>query len=176
MATESVIIYTDGGCRGNGNIDSMGAYAFHLLCPERKMFKFYSELMPPGSTNNQAEIKAVYSALKNIKSRNYKLTVYSDSKYVVDFCNSWRFKWASKDWNVKKANLNQFRQLHYLIESFDDIEFIHTYGHVGVLGNEICDRLCNLIMDEQLPAEDGKFQQLLMKYLKENNCLEILYK
>ncbi len=173
---DSVIIYTDGGCRGNGKKDSVGAYAFHLLCPEKKMFKFFSGLMPQGSTNNQAEIKAMYSALKNIKSRNFKLIVYSDSKYVIDFCNDWRFKWANKDWKVKKANLNQLRQLHYLIESFKDIEFIHTYGHVGVTGNEICDRLCNLKMDDKLPALDTKFQQLLMGYLSEYNCLDILYR
>lgn len=162
-----VIIYTDGACRGNGNADSIGAYAYTLLAPELSMFKYNAELIPPYSTNNQAEIKAVYSALQAIKRRDWEIVLYSDSNYVVQFLNDWRYKWKTKNWNVKKKNLNQLRTLSALVDSFDNIKFYHVDGHAGILGNEICDKLCNFRMDNISPLDNDNFKIMVNKFLAE---------
>jgi ribonuclease HI len=46
------------------------------------------------TTNNRMELLAVIEALKKLKQTNLKITVYTDSKYVVDSIEKkWVFKW-----------------------------------------------------------------------------------
>ena len=172
---DSIVIYTDGACRGNGGENSRGSYAFSLLCPEKKIFKFVAEMMPPYSTNNQAEIKGLYAALMAIKKRDCKLDVYCDSNYVLNFCKDWRFKWKAKGWNVDKKNLGQLRMLSNLLDTFEDVKFHHVNGHVGILGNEIVDRLCNLRLDNVAPADDERIRHMINEYV-EGYGLEKIFK
>lgn len=137
-------IYTDGACRGNPGPGGWGAL---LIAGERR------KLMHGGaaeSTNNRMELTAVIEALNALQGKR-KLTLYTDSKYVLDGINSWIEGWKARGWKTaaKKPVKNQD-----LWEALDkarnrhDIDWQWVKGHAGNKGNETADELANLGIDE----------------------------
>ena len=87
---KKIIIYTDGGSRGNPGPSAIGA----VFCNEKEeIFKKYSELLGEG-TNNEAEYQAIIFALKKFKqvfgkklAQNSEVEVRSDSELIVKQLN-----------------------------------------------------------------------------------------
>jgi len=87
----SIVIYTDGSAKGNpGN----GGYGIVMKSGVyRKELKQGFRL----TTNNRMELLAVIIALESIKKDQSEITIYSDSKYVVDSIEKkWVFSWEKK--------------------------------------------------------------------------------
>lgn len=139
MADQShVIIYTDGACSGN---PGPGGYGAVLLFGDRRL-----ELSGgyKSTTNNRMELLAVITALERL-TRPCKVTLYSDSQYVVDaITKRWVYSWQSKGWRKadKKPALNVdlWQRLLPLLEKHD-VEFRWVRGHNNNVENERCDRL-----------------------------------
>ena len=72
-----VTIYTDGACHGN---PGPGGYGVVLLYGERRREVSGGHGL---TTNNRMELMGPIEALKTLKER-CQVTLYSDSKYVVD--------------------------------------------------------------------------------------------
>ena len=79
-------IYTDGACLGNPGPGGWGAV---LLYKEHKKEISGSE---KETTNNRMEIRAVIEALRLLKKPS-QVTIYTDSKYVMDGIGKWIFNW-----------------------------------------------------------------------------------
>jgi ribonuclease HI len=87
---KKVIVYTDGGSRGNPGPSAIGV----VFCNEKgEAFKKYAEVIEDG-TNNEAEYKAVIFALKKFKALFGKkiaetsdLEIRSDSELLVSQLN-----------------------------------------------------------------------------------------
>ena len=74
----SIKIFTDGSSRGN---PGKGGYGVVLLSGKyRKEISCGFNI----TTNNRMELLAVIVGLEAVKKENSIITVYSDSKYVVD--------------------------------------------------------------------------------------------
>ena len=138
-----VNIYTDGACSGNPGV---GGYGTILVYTDSKGQKHEKELSEGYklTTNNQMELLAVITGLEALKTP-CEVTVYSDSKYVVDaFNNKWIEGWIQKGWRtagktpVKNAELWQ-RLLK--AKEAHEVEFIWVKGHAGHEYNERCDAL-----------------------------------
>ncbi len=71
-------IYTDGSSRGN---PGPGGYGVVLLANghRKELSKGYRL-----TTNNRMELMAVIAGLEALKKQDMKVTIYSDSKYVVE--------------------------------------------------------------------------------------------
>jgi len=138
----SITIYTDGSAKGNpGN----GGYGVVMISGQhRKELKQGFNL----TTNNRMELLAVIVALENIKTKNSVVTVYSDSKYVVDAVEKkWVFGWEKKNFNKKK---NPDLWIRFLkIYRKQKVSFIWVKGHADNKENEKCDALA-------VQAADGK--------------------
>lgn len=135
---KKVEIYTDGACSGN---PGPGGYGVILRYGEfeKEISGGYAE-----TTNNRMEMTAVIKGLSALKEK-CEVTVYSDSKYVVDAINlGWAEKWRSNGWkrnkNEKALNPDLWEELLNLI-SQHNIEFIWVKGHNGHIENERCDKL-----------------------------------
>ena len=130
----SVIIYTDGAAKGNpGN----GGYGTVMISGKlRKEISQGFQL----TTNNRMELLAVIAGLENLKSLQETVTIYSDSKYVVDAVNKkWLFGWEKKNFNKKK---NPDLWIRFLISyRKHQVTFIWIKGHNDNLENERCDYL-----------------------------------
>jgi ribonuclease HI len=108
---KKVIIYTDGGSRGNPGPSAIGV----LFCNEKGIcFKKFSEYLGK-MTNNEAEYKAAISALKKFKAifgkklaKETEIEIRSDSELLVNQING-KYKILEKNlqplflelWNLK---------------------------------------------------------------------------
>ncbi len=131
------IIYTDGACIGNpGN----GGWAAIIIEPsgEREIAGFAAS-----TTNNRMELKAVIEALKEIEV-NSQISLFSDSKYVIDGITKWIKKWKMNDWKTasKKEikNLDLWMDLDKLTSKFK-ISWNWVKGHSTNEYNNRVDKL-----------------------------------
>lgn len=88
---KKIIIYTDGGSRGNPGPAAVG---FVFCNEDGGSFKKYSEYLGEGPTNNEAEYQAVIFALKKFKAlfgkklaENSDIEIRSDSELMVKQLN-----------------------------------------------------------------------------------------
>ncbi|MDA9612195.1 ribonuclease HI [Flavobacteriales bacterium] len=151
----SIIIYTDGSAKGNpGN----GGYGIVMMSGSyRKELKQGFKL----TTNNRMELLAVIIALESVKKENSEITIYSDSKYVIDSVEKkWVFGWEKKNFNKKK---NPDLWIRFLkIYRMQKVSFIWVKGHANNKENERCDFLA-------VQAADG--QDLLTDQWYEKNVV-----
>jgi len=82
----------------------------------------------------------VIVALESIKSDQAEVTVYSDSKYVVDAIEKgWVFAWVKKGFK-KKKNPDLWKRF-LKIYPRHKVKFNWVKGHAGNPLNERCDQL-----------------------------------
>ena len=129
-----VTIYTDGAARGN---PGPGGYGTVLLSgPHRKELSGGFIL----TTNNRMELLAVIIGLEALKKANSEVTVYSDSKYVVDAIEkNWVFGWEKKGFKNKK-NVDLWQRFLKIYPKHK-VKFIWIKGHANIKENERCDQL-----------------------------------
>jgi len=130
----SIVIYTDGAARGN---PGRGGYGVVLLSGvHRKELSGGFRL----TTNNRMELLAIIIALESVKKQNTEITVYSDSKYVVDAVEKkWVFSWEKKNF-LKKKNADLWIRFLTVFKKHH-VSFIWVKGHANVKENERCDAL-----------------------------------
>ena len=138
-----VTLYTDGACSGNPGTGGYGAILVHVDSNGQKHEKEFSQGYKL-TTNNQMELLAVIVGLEALK-KPCNVTVYSDSKYVVDaFNNKWIEGWIAKGWRTAgKSPVKNVDLWKRLLEAKKehDVEFIWVKGHAGHEYNERCDAL-----------------------------------
>lgn len=142
-----IIIYTDGGCRGNQNDENIGGWGAVLAYKG-----IYKELYAGvrNTTNNKMELTGVIKALEALKVTHIPIEVYADSAYVVNGCNEWLAGWKKKGWKKAKGeimNLDLWKQLDKLILMQDDIKILKVKGHSTNEWNNLADELANKAMD-----------------------------
>ncbi|RLA06116.1 MAG: ribonuclease HI [Gammaproteobacteria bacterium] len=137
---EKVIIYTDGGCRGNPGPGGWGAVLEYQKT--KKTIKGYMEM----TTNNKMELTAAIEALKILK-RPCKIDLWTDSTYVKDGITIWINNWIKKNWPKKIKNQELWKELHEQ-NGRHDIKWHWVKGHSLNPGNELADALANQAMDE----------------------------
>lgn len=138
-----VTLYTDGACSGNPGVGGYGAILVHVDANGIKHEKEFSQGYKM-TTNNQMELLAVIVGLEALK-KPCTVTVYSDSKYVVDaFNNKWIEGWIAKGWKTAgKSPVKNVDLWKRLLEAKKEhyVEFIWVKGHAGHEYNERCDSL-----------------------------------
>jgi len=127
-------IYTDGAAQGN---PGRGGYGTILK------FGGHEKELSGGfrlTTNNRMELMAVIIGLEAIKKDGIAVTVYSDSKYVVDSVEKgWIWNWQKKNF-AKKANQDLWKRYIPLHQKLKP-KFVWIKGHAGHPENERCDQL-----------------------------------
>jgi ribonuclease HI len=138
MAT-SVVIYTDGACKGNPGPGGWGAWLRSGM-HERELFGGEAQ-----TTNNRMELTAVIEALRALKWP-CEIALYTDSQYVRQGISEWIQSWKRNGWrtSAKKpvANADLWRALDEESERHT-IHWQWVKGHSGDVGNERADALAN---------------------------------
>ena len=127
-------IFTDGSSRGN---PGPGGYGVVLIYNQ-----FRKELTEgfKRTTNNRMELLAVIKGLEALKEAGQEVTIYSDSKYVVDSVEKrWVFGWEKKGFKDKKNPDLWIRFL--VVYKKHKVKFVWIKGHAGHPENEKCDEL-----------------------------------
>lgn len=139
-----VEIFTDGACRGNPGPGGWGAL-LRFKDVEKTIKGAEQE-----TTNNRMELQAAISALETL-SRPCKITLTTDSRYVMDGIKEWLPNWKKRGWKTasKKPVKNEdlWRKLDELTNQHD-IDWHWVKGHSGHNENELVDQLANEAIDE----------------------------
>jgi ribonuclease HI len=134
-----VEIATDGACKGNPGPGGWGAL-IRMGAREKELSG--GELL---TTNNRMELMAAISGL-NALTRPCRVTLSTDSRYVIDGLTKWIHGWQRNGWRtadrkpVKNADLWQA-----LMDAAKPhrIEWVWVKGHAGHPENERADRLAS---------------------------------
>ncbi len=148
---KNIIVYTDGGVRGNGNENNIGAYAYYLEWNGKvKTFSAGER----NTTNNIMEIKAAVEALKALKMP-CEVHIHSDSAYLVNAINmKWIDGWKRNGWRRKEKNkFVELKNRELWMELYDlihkhKVKFIKVKGHSDCELNNLVDQLLNEEMDK----------------------------
>ena len=153
--SQSIIMYTDGSSLGNPGPGGYGTLLLHG--------KYRKELSEGFrlTTNNRMELMAVIVGLETLKHKDSEVTIYTDSKYVVDAVEKgWLLNWIRIRFKGKKNSdlwmrFNDIYQLHR-------VKFVWVKGHADIPGNEKCDQLAVAAANGSNLSED-------LGYLKEKS-------
>jgi|TARA_B100000401_G_scaffold392535_1_gene299860 ribonuclease HI len=144
---KEVIIYTDGAAKGN---PGKGGYGTVLISGNHEKRLSQGYIL---TTNNRMELMAVIIGLEALNQK-CNVTIYSDSKYVVDSVEKgWIFGWEKKGFKDKK-NPDLWKRFLKTYRNHN-VKFQWVKGHAGNKYNEMCDQLAvqaaessNLLKDE----------------------------
>lgn len=137
-----IIIYTDGGSRGNPGPSAIGV----VFCNENgQKIKEYSDYIGGENTNNEAEYEAVIFALKKFKllfgkklAESSEIEIKSDSELMVKQLNG--------EYKIMESDIQQlFLKVWNLKLDFKKIKF----SLIPREKNKEADRLVNLALDGQ---------------------------
>ena len=142
-------IYTDGAAQGNPGPGGYGV----ILKFKDAVKELYGGFRL--TTNNRMELLAVIAGLEAITKPGIAITIYSDSKYVVDAIEKkWLWGWEAKNF-AKKANADLWKRYIPLHKRFTP-KFNWIRGHAGHPENERCDQLAvRAAQGFSLPADVG---------------------
>lgn len=145
----NIAVYTDGACSGNPGPGGWGTIL--LYQNTEKTLSGYE----PNTTNNRMELTAVIQGLSALKTDTLPVTVYTDSKYIVDAINQhWLDNWQVKGWvNATKkpvANRDLWEQIINLNQKYKPT-YVWVKGHSTNEYNNRCDAMAvQAIHDHQL--------------------------
>ncbi|EMR12423.1 ribonuclease H [Methylophaga lonarensis MPL] len=136
---DEVDIFTDGACSGNPGPGGWGA----ILRLRGKQVEKELSGAEPDTTNNRMEMMAVIAALEALK-KPCKVTITTDSQYVMKGMTEWLSGWKAKQWKtaarkpVKNADL--WQRLDKAV-SQHQVKWQWVRGHDGHPDNERADQL-----------------------------------
>ena len=137
---QTLIIYTDGGSRGN---PGYAAYGFVVYDENKNLLSEIGKNIGI-QTNNVAEYSAILEALKWVESQttdNLQLT--TDIKFFMD--SKLCAEQLSGNWKIKNENIRGFA---YEIKKMEvKLGVKVTYTHVPREQNKEADRMVNLALD-----------------------------
>jgi len=141
MPALSITMYTDGSSRGN---PGPGGFGTILMSGHhhKEISKGYRL-----TTNNRMELMAVIAGLEALKKEFMEVTVFSDSKYVVDAVEKgWLDKWVATDFRGGKKNKDLWLR-YYKLARQQNIRFVWVKGHADNPWNNRCDELATSAAD-----------------------------
>lgn len=148
-----VTIYTDGSSRGNpgpggfGTVLLSGNYRKEISGGYRK------------TTNNRMELLAVIAGLEALKKSGMEVTIYSDSKYVVDSVEKgWLWGWVKKGFKGKQ-NADLWKRF-IPVYKLQKVKFQWVKGHAGIPENERCDQLAVEAAEQPNLPPDFEYEAL----------------
>lgn len=154
-----ITIHTDGACQGN---PGPGAYAAII-----KLWNSGSVVELPAivssvcdTTNNRMELSAAIAGLSvipglNIEDTSVPITLFSDSKYVIDGMSRWLKSWKANSWRTSAKEPVKNRDLWEQLDAVAadlSVKWSWVKGHAGDPDNEAADALASRGLESYLSA------------------------
>ena len=133
----SVIMYTDGACRGNPGPGGWGAVLMSGM--HRKELSGGER----DTTNNRMEMMAVIRGAEALKL-GCSIDIHTDSKYVMKGMTEWVDGWKKRGWRTASRqpvkNVDLWQRLEQALARHQ-VNWYWVKGHSGVPDNERADEL-----------------------------------
>ena len=134
---KSVVIFTDGACRGNPGPGGWGAI-LRYGDVEKELSGAATH-----TTNNRMELMAAIAGLEALKTA-CQVTVITDSRYVKDGITKWIGGWRARGWKTASKSAIKNKDLWQRLDNAlkpHQVEWQWVKGHDGHAENERADRL-----------------------------------
>jgi ribonuclease HI len=174
MEKNLISIFTDGSSRGNPGPGGWGAVVA-VSCQVLAVSEDQVIELGGGeahTTNNRMELSAAIGALAYVSdlklgASSSQLRVHSDSSYVINGITKWVKGWIKKGWvtsaKTQVENRDLWERLFALCQG-KNIDWRYVGGHVGVAGNERCDRIATAFADgERIDLYRGSLREYPIK-------------
>lgn len=145
----TIKVYTDGSCHGNGQKNAKCGIGVYFGPNDLRNI---SQSIDGRQTNNTAELTALIKAIEKLDKEinlGYKITIYTDSIYVIRCCTTYGEKLNNKGWNNKLIpNFELVKQAYLLYSKLQNVKLKHVLAHTGKsdkhsIGNRQADLLAN---------------------------------
>ncbi|MFA5178244.1 MAG: ribonuclease HI family protein [Candidatus Paceibacterota bacterium] len=138
-----IIVYTDGGARGNPGPAGIGV----VVCNEKGMvMKKYGEFLGDNMTNNEAEYNAVIFALKKLKlllgkekTKQAEVEIKADSELMVKQMNG-----------IYKLSEKRIQEFFIIIWNLKTEFKSVLFKHIPREQNKEADAMVNQALDDEL--------------------------
>lgn len=143
---KSVELFTDGACSGNPGPGGWGAL-LRYKSTEKELSG-----AEPDTTNNRMELMAAIEGLKAVKS-TCSVTLYTDSKYVLQGVTEWMDGWKSRGWKTADKKPVKNQDLWMALDeqvNRHHITWQWVKGHNGHIENERVDELARMAIKDML--------------------------
>ena len=138
-------IFTDGSCQGNPGAGGWGAvHVREGIVVEQRHGS------DAATTNNRMELTAMIAGLE-MAGLNEPVTVYSDSRLVVETLTSWAKGWEARGWKRKEGevkNLELVQRAYALAGARPRASITWIRAHDGSRWNEYADALSTAYLRE----------------------------
>jgi ribonuclease HI len=149
---KELIIYTDGSSRGNPGPGGYGV-VMQWGSTRKELSAGYRR-----TTNNRMELMAVIAGLEALTREGLKVTVYSDSQYVVKaVMEGWLNNWIKTNFKGGKKNKDLWTRFYNLSQKFQ-LKFVWVKGHADNPFNNRCDELATAAADSGKYLVDEGFE------------------
>lgn len=163
-------VFTDGASRGNPGPGGWGAIIVSQRRDDDRTSNDKYQISNNGSgnvyelggrkeetTNNEMELAAAVEALAFIAEHagtNRSVTLYSDSRYVVEGITKWILGWKKRGWKTKQKTPVQHKEMWQKLDTLAntlDVVWQKLPGHSGVVGNVRADAIATAYADGEDP-------------------------
>lgn len=144
--TPSVLIYTDGACRGNPGPGGWGAI---LISGGHRKEMCGGDL---STTNNRMELMAAIQALEALK-KPCRVELHTDSQYVKNGVTQWIHGWKARGWKTADKSPVKNEDLWKRLDAArgrHQVDWRWVKGHAGHELNELADALARRGMRQEL--------------------------
>jgi len=143
-------VFCDGACEPNPGSGGWGVVVYK---DGREIAAFSGGLAD--TTNNVMELTGMLQAIQWLIDhfmKDQQATIWCDSQYVVNGCNTWRHGWKRNGWSKRKPNspkraegqiknLDLWKAIDEALNKCSALTVAWVKGHVGIEGNERADEL-----------------------------------
>ncbi|WP_317168510.1 ribonuclease HI [Blattabacterium cuenoti] len=144
---KKIHIYTDGSSKGNPGPGGYGIFIEEFL--ENKNYK--RQIISEGyryTTNNRMELLSVIVGLEKIPQNRQNITVFTDSKYIINPINkNWIYTWEQNNFKNKKNIDLWIRFLKVFKKHFIFFQWMKSHGYHYI--NDYCDRLAEMAVKKK---------------------------
>src|SRR5688572_6595785 len=138
---DQITMYTDGASRGN---PGPGGYGTILMSGQHRKELSQGYRL---TTNNRMELMAVIAGLQALKKKGMKVTIYSDSQYIVKAVEQgWLKNWITTNFKGGKKNRDLWMR-YYDLANDHQLKFVWVRGHADNPFNNRCDELATAAAD-----------------------------
>ncbi|HAJ89717.1 MAG TPA: ribonuclease HI [Rhodospirillaceae bacterium] len=145
-SSQQVELYTDGACSGNPGPGGWGAL-LRYKGTEKELSG-----AEPETTNNRMELIAAIEGLKAI-NRPCPVTLYTDSKYVLQGVTEWMSAWKTRGWKTADKKPVKNQDLWMALDeqvNRHQVTWQWVKGHNGHIENERVDELARMAIKDML--------------------------
>jgi ribonuclease HI len=148
---DSIYVYTDGACYGNGEKNAKAGIGIYFGKDNENNVS--EKLEGDNLTNNIAELTAAIRAIQIIKNMDYKnKIIVTDSEYVIKCATTYgskleKNKWLSSKQKKEPPNVNLIKKIYELTNTHN-IKYKHIKAHTNAkdihsVSNYYADKLAN---------------------------------